>query len=210
MSQTFKTPKGTELPILDLRGKDYLEVKFRIVWFREERPNWTIETEIITNTPTLATAKATIKDETGRVIATSHKTEDKAGFNDFLEKSETGAIGRALALCGFGTQFCADELDEGKRIVDSPVSRQQARPQAKAAATKPHAIADGRKVRSTDPGDFVISFGSHKGKKLGDLPIQAIENAVNWVDSLDNAGTGLQIFREYALAYLESQAEQPA
>jgi len=64
--------------------------------------------------------RAVIKDQTGRLIATSHKFESKEGFPDFIEKAETGAIGRALALCGFGTQFCADELDEGKRIVDSP------------------------------------------------------------------------------------------
>src|SRR5690606_32778738 len=31
--------------------------------------------------------------------------------------------GRALALIGFGTQFCADELDEGERIVDAPVAK---------------------------------------------------------------------------------------
>ena len=37
-----------------------------------------------------------------------------------MEKAETGSIGRALALLGYGTQFCADELDEGDRIVDAP------------------------------------------------------------------------------------------
>ena len=28
-------------------------------------------------------------------------------------------------MCGFGTQFTAGELDEGERIVDSPVSQKQ-------------------------------------------------------------------------------------
>jgi hypothetical protein len=37
-----------------------------------------------------------------------------------MEKAETGAIGRALALIGYGTQF-APEMDEEDRIVDSPV-----------------------------------------------------------------------------------------
>jgi hypothetical protein len=122
--KTFKTPKGTELPIMDIRGKDYLEVKFRLVWFREERPTWSIDTEFLSITDKSATAKATIRDEAGRAVATSHKFENAQGFPDFLEKSETGAIGRALALCGFGTQFCADELDEGDRLADSPVGRQ--------------------------------------------------------------------------------------
>ncbi len=121
MNRMYRTPKGTELPILNLRGRDYLEVKYRLVWFREEHPDWSIETEILSATEANAYARATVKDDQGRVIATSHKFETKQGFPDFIEKAETGAIGRALALIGYGTQFCADELDEGDRIVDSPV-----------------------------------------------------------------------------------------
>lgn len=119
--KTFKTPKGTELPIMDLRGKDYLEVKWRIVWFREERPLWRISTTV-TITDNSCLAKAHIMDEHANIMTTSHKFETKEGFPDFIEKSETGAIGRALALLGFGTQFCADEMEEGSRIVDSPVA----------------------------------------------------------------------------------------
>lgn len=120
--KSFKTPKGTELPIMDMRGKDYLEVKYRLVWFREERPGWTIETDFLSLDDKSAFAKAIIKDESGRVLATGHKFEDKQGFADFREKSETGAIGRALVLIGYGTQFVGDELDEGVRVVDSPVA----------------------------------------------------------------------------------------
>ena len=67
--------------------------------------------------------KATIKNKEGQILAQGHKAENKASFSDYLEKAETGAIGRALALCGYGTQFTGDELDEGKRIVDAPVKR---------------------------------------------------------------------------------------
>jgi hypothetical protein len=121
--KSFKTPKGTELPLLDMRGKDYLQVAHRLVWFREEKPAWSIETsfEVLTEKDSLA--KAVIRDEAGRVISTAHKYEDKAGFSDFREKAETGAIGRALALVGYGTQFCANDLDEGDRIADAPVQR---------------------------------------------------------------------------------------
>jgi hypothetical protein len=37
-------------------------------------------------------------------------------------KAETKAVGRALAMLGYGTQF-APEMDEGERIVDSPVAK---------------------------------------------------------------------------------------
>lgn len=117
---SFKTPKGTQLPMLQLKGKDYLQVAHRLVWFREEKPEWTIETEFPILQPDHSLARATIKDEKGRIIATAHKREDAKHFLDHAEKAETGAIGRALALIGYGTQF-APELDEGERIVDSPL-----------------------------------------------------------------------------------------
>ena len=132
--QTWKTPKGTELPMLDLRGKSYLQVAWRLVWFREEHPKWTIETAPVETTATSAFFCAKILDEERRVVATGHKFEDKQGFADFREKAETGAIGRALAMCGYGTQFCADELDEGSRVTDSPVERKPAPVQRQAPA----------------------------------------------------------------------------
>lgn len=103
-------------------GQQYLEVKWRLVWFRQDHPDWTIETEPVEiNTEKMyAIFRATVKDQTGRVIATATKAESKNGFNDYLEKSETGAIGRCLAICAYGTQF-APELSEGDRIVDAPV-----------------------------------------------------------------------------------------
>lgn len=95
-----------------------------MVWFRSEHPNWSIDTKPLeVNTEKrYVIFKATIKDENGRLISTGHKVETKDGFNDYLEKAETGAVGRALALCGYGTQF-APELNEEERIVDSPIGR---------------------------------------------------------------------------------------
>ena len=68
--------------------------------------------------------KAVIKDATGRVIATAHKKETEAGFPDYIEKAETGAIGRALAMCGYGT-LQAPEFDESERLADAPLERKR-------------------------------------------------------------------------------------
>ena len=121
--KSFKTAKGTDLPISNLKGKDYLLVAHRIVWFREDHPDWSIETELLVSNSNEATCKAWVKDPSGRVIATGHKTETQEGFPyGHAEKAETGAIGRALALCGYGTQFAPD-LQEDDMIVDSPIER---------------------------------------------------------------------------------------
>jgi hypothetical protein len=119
--KTVKTKNGTELPLLDLKGKDYLQVAYRIVWFREENPKAQIQTDFIQLSENHAIAKATILDQNGSLLATAHKLETSSGFPDYIEKAETGAIGRALGLVGYGTQFTND-LDEGGRLADSPLT----------------------------------------------------------------------------------------
>ncbi len=129
------------------RGSNPSAYHNRLVWFRQDHPQGTIETEIVhldldkeTEEETyvwnnekrrsekvvktangVAIFRATVKDGKGGV-ATGTKMEKAASFSDFLEKAETGAIGRALAALGYGTQF-APELNEQHRIVDSPVDR---------------------------------------------------------------------------------------
>ena len=89
---------------------------------RKLYPHWAIETELVSTNESASVARAVIKDESGRVIATAHKSETAQGFPDHMEKAETGAIGRALALCGYGTQF-TDDLEEGGRLADAPIPR---------------------------------------------------------------------------------------
>ena len=101
----------------------------------EPHPDWTIDTyaeEIergtyVNNTKVsggYARYRANIFDESGRLISTGTKTEWSERFMDFAEKAETGAIARALAVAGYGTEAALD-LDEGAedgRIADAPVA----------------------------------------------------------------------------------------
>jgi len=110
--------------MMNLKGKQYLPVAARVAWFRDEHPAWGIVTEAVRYDPSeqLAIFRTSIFDESGRIIATATKMEDARGFADYAEKAETGSVGRALALCGYGTLF-ATELDEGEsRIVDAPMN----------------------------------------------------------------------------------------
>jgi hypothetical protein len=125
MSKTKDLKSGTKLPLISLKGKDYLQVAHRLVWFREEHPRGKILSEIVFSDETRATVKAVIAVPdmaTGAwlELSSGHKSEQKGRFPDFLEKAETGAIGRALAVAGYGTQF-EPEFDEEERIVDSPM-----------------------------------------------------------------------------------------
>ena len=109
--------------MMKLKGKDYLQVAWRLVWFREDHPDFGINAEALTITEDHAIFKATITNPDGIQVSSGHGSESKKDFGDFIEKAETKAIGRALAMLGYGTQFAADELDEGERIVDSPINR---------------------------------------------------------------------------------------
>ncbi len=108
-------------------GREYLPVSGRLVWFRSEHPDWGIVTQAIeinltpdNNKPPYAIFQATIFNADGKVMATATKMEDQRGFGDFIEKAETGSVGRALAYCGYGTQF-APELEESGRFADAPL-----------------------------------------------------------------------------------------
>lgn len=119
--------------MMSLKGKDYLQVMWRLVWFREDHPDWCIDTTMMEHIDGVsAVFCAKILDAEGRQVSSGWGSETKKDFGDYLEKAETKSVGRALAMLGYGTQFTADELDEGQRIVDSPVER---KPQK--AAEKP-------------------------------------------------------------------------
>ncbi len=132
MAKTIRTPKGSELPLLNLKGKDYLMVAYRLQWLTEQEPFYTINTEFlkVDDEQTVAKATITIFNDQGKVVrsATATKRETKKDFPDHTEKAETAACGRALSMLGFGTQHALSDLDEGARIVDSPLQDVKAKP----------------------------------------------------------------------------------
>jgi hypothetical protein len=134
--------------LVKLRGKEYLEVKWRLLWLRTEHPDAVVETELVSHLldvpMAVFKAKVTIP---GGGSATGWGQEEAADFGDYLEKAETKALGRALAALGFGTQFTEDfdfaaGADEGK-VVDTPVDRGQIRPVRQTAPAPAQAEAQG-------------------------------------------------------------------
>lgn len=116
-------------------GRDYLDVKWRVVWFRDEYPDWTVNTQVIQLEP-FAVMRAEIINPEGRLIATGHGMAKDTGNNVWsgraVEKAETAAIGRALALAGFGTQFAEGfEDSEDDHLADSPSDKPKAQSKAK-------------------------------------------------------------------------------
>ncbi len=159
--------------LTDLNGRDYLEVKWRLLWLRTEHPEALIQTELVKHGGGLALFRARAAVP-GAGEASGWGSETADDFADYIEKAETKALGRALAALGYGTQFCEDfdfsaerRASSGRRraasspsaevkterVVDAPVARRSlkvVRDQQPETATAPqvkaiYAIGRGRK-----------------------------------------------------------------
>lgn len=174
-------------------GGLYLPVRKRVQWMRQEpvpRPDWGIDTEVEVFVPGklvgsgraakveggYARVRASIYNEDGRLIASGVKTEYSERFMDFVEKAETGAIGRALAVAGFGTEAAVD-LDEGleqERIADAPVDV-KGRPISITPSSIPGLRQGGRSEHITTPQLTEIARLS-KERRLGASGLASIIN----------------------------------
>jgi hypothetical protein len=139
--------------LMNLKGRDYLNVQNRLLWFiRDQRDfivrglattSYVVRTELVEQDREVGYAhfKTYVRDVLGNE-ATMYGSESVKDFGDYAEKASTKSLGRALLVLGYGTAF-APEMDEGDRIVDSPVERrrtpQRAAGNSVAAAVSPAA-----------------------------------------------------------------------
>jgi len=186
--ESFKTPKGTILPLMSLKGKPYLQVAHRVMWFREDHPDWQIDvqTEIkeINGGPYVV-GKAFIRDEVGKALSNASKLEPFADLA--LEKAETGAIGRALGLLGYGTQFAID-LEEDDRLADAPVNAPQKKTIPNVASKKEFKKPERTPDKPTALFEEPILFGKYQGQRFGEVGYIDLEKYANWLkDSAKNS-----------------------
>ena len=119
MSDNGKPKQG----FVKLGGKQYLQVNARVQWFRDDHPHGVITTEVVSWDP--LGVKASIYDNEGSLLAVDHGSAvtkpNTVWAGRELEKACTAAIGRALALAGYGTLNALKEDVEDNHLSDSPV-----------------------------------------------------------------------------------------
>lgn len=98
--------------VVNIRGKEYQTVALRVQKFREQHPDWSIITALISRDAETVVMLASVMNEQGRIISTGHAEEfrnaSQINSTSALENCETSAIGRALAAAGFGgTEFAS-------------------------------------------------------------------------------------------------------
>lgn len=186
--------------LMTLNGKQYLQVAWRIMWMREEHPDWSVETECQFWDDKRAQFKATVKDGTGRTIAQAHGNETVSDFRDYFEKAETKAIGRALAISGYGTQFTTD-LDEGERIVDAPVQAiKPTRPSADARPAPPKPAAAASSSPQPPSLEHALSYvpfrkGANAGRPMDDLS----DESLRWILGSEKSGAQVKLMADLVL-----------
>ncbi len=116
---------------IDIKGKEYILVKDRVIFFNEEYPNGSIETNLISEpTAEMVIVKATITpnvDNPKRIFTGYSQATWGDGYINkvsAMENCETSAIGRALASMGIG-------------VIDSIASADEMRKSENAGPTEP-------------------------------------------------------------------------
>ncbi len=154
--------------LMQIDGRDYLEVKWRLVWLRTEYPTARISTRLVKHEDGFALFRATVALPNG-ASATGWGSETAHDFGDYIEAAETKALGRALAALGFGTQFTrdydfAEMAAQGapRQVVDSPVGAPQVVFSTAARSTNPM------------PPTAINGNGAATGNGLTDKQLKAI------------------------------------
>ena len=122
MEETKKEDKSLKDKAIDIRGKSYVMVSDRIIYFNNQYPNGVINTELITPIESKhiifrATITPDIAKAERKFNAYSQATVGEGMVNKTaaLENAETSAVGRALAFMGIGVidgVASADEINK--------------------------------------------------------------------------------------------------
>ena len=103
------------LKTVDIKGKEYVEVNERLRYFRENYPNGSLLSELISNENGVCVFKATILID-GVEVATGHAYEKEGSSfinkTSYIENCETSAWGRCLANLGVGISGSVASYEE--------------------------------------------------------------------------------------------------
>lgn len=116
----------------DIKGKNYAMVNERIKAFRMVHPGGLIETRMLSDEAGKCVFRAEVRDKNGYILGTGHayEREEMGNINrtSYIENCETSAIGRALAMCGFGIDVSIASFEEvTNAIAKQPISPVTAR-----------------------------------------------------------------------------------
>lgn len=131
------------LPTVKIQGKEYVQVKDRVLYFNTTYPNGAIVTEKIADEGEYLEIKATVTPDVSvperKFTGHSQATWGDSMINksSALENAETSAVGRALGMMGIGVIESVASADEvNKARTQPPKSAPKPIPQERPTAIK--------------------------------------------------------------------------
>tara|TARA_R110002012_G_scaffold42523_2_gene115721 strand:+ start:12173 stop:12721 length:549 start_codon:yes stop_codon:yes gene_type:complete len=113
----------TKLKTIKIKGRDYVEVNERLMYFRDQYPNYSLTSEVIEKTDNSILILASIMDEQGRVVANGLAEEEKGSTfinkTSYVENCETSAWGRCLANFGIGLKTSIASAEEVQNAISN-------------------------------------------------------------------------------------------
>lgn len=169
---------------VEIHGKEYLTVAYRVKEFRKDYPEYTIATQLVERTDEFVVVKATIKDDQGRVLATGHGEEYRSASQinktSALENAETSAVGRALAMY----KYTGSELASADEVANA--IHQQSTPKQDRYITQKQAELLINKVKwglkEYDPDEIVGFLDKAVGQDFTKLKMSQMDSAIEQVD----------------------------
>ena len=174
-----------------IHGKEYEIVGSRVHRFRKDHPDWSIQSEILSQIAGEIIVRASIADEKNIIRATgiAHEKESASSINktSYVECAETSAIGRALACFDYqGGEFAsADEVAQAihqqtstdkpayknPELVQPPQQEQKPAQEDKNTISEPqrkrlYAIGKGNGWKDEEMKELVATFGYKHSKDI--------------------------------------------
>tara|TARA_Y100001973_G_C5205664_1_gene341351 strand:+ start:1478 stop:2026 length:549 start_codon:yes stop_codon:yes gene_type:complete len=130
----------TQLKTIKIKGKEYVEVNERLMYFREHYPNYSLTSEVIEKTDNSILILASIMDEQGRVVANGLAEEEKGSTfinkTSYVENCETSAWGRCLANFGIGLKTSIASAEEVQNAISNQDKVSSKTPEKKSTINK--------------------------------------------------------------------------
>lgn len=113
---------------VNIKGKDYVEVNERVLFFRKNFKDYKIKTELISNEKNnenihTCVFKAEILNDKNEIISTgfAYEKENSTFINktSYIENCETSAVGRALGFLGIGIDTSIASAEEVSNAINN-------------------------------------------------------------------------------------------
>jgi|TARA_R100001163_G_C5021236_1_gene163997 hypothetical protein len=156
-----------KLKTIKIKGKEYVEVNTKLIYFRNNYPGHTLTSEVVEKTTDSILILTTIRNEKGVAVATGLAEEIKGSTfinkTSYVENCETSSWGRALANLGIGIDGSVASAEEVQNAI---ANQDQILPVLKYDSEKYKKVAQRLQEQTTNINEIEKHYKLDKFTKL--------------------------------------------